>query len=165
MTLGQEFGGYAACIERGADDVERASEAIEGTESRCDRGRHRAQRGRRLHGARDRESSSALTGIDVGPAANRFRVTQSMGDVLAYSGAMRRLAVELSKIASDLRLLSSGPRAGLGEIVLPAVQPGLVDHAGQGESVGARDGESGVLSRCTAATRRSARPPRPGNSN
>ena len=63
-------------------------------------------------------------GIDVAPAANRFRVTQSMGDVLAYSGAMRRLAVELSKIASDLRLLSSGPRAGLGEIALPAVQPG-----------------------------------------
>jgi len=58
------------------------------------------------------------------PAVNRFRVTQSMGDVLAYSGAMRRLAVELSKIASDLRLLSMGPRAGLGEIALPAVQPG-----------------------------------------
>jgi aspartate ammonia-lyase len=47
-----------------------------------------------------------------------------MGDVLAYSGAMRRLAVELSKIASDLRLLSMGPRAGLSEIALPAVQPG-----------------------------------------
>jgi aspartate ammonia-lyase len=47
-----------------------------------------------------------------------------MGDVLAYSGAMRRLAVEVSKIASDLRLLSMGPRAGLSEISLPAVQPG-----------------------------------------
>jgi aspartate ammonia-lyase len=47
-----------------------------------------------------------------------------MGDVLAYSGAMRRLAVELGKVASDLRLLSMGPRAGLGEIALPAVQPG-----------------------------------------
>ena len=47
-----------------------------------------------------------------------------MGDVLAYSGAMRRLAVEVSKIASDLRLLSMGPRAGLSEIALPAVQPG-----------------------------------------
>jgi len=44
--------------------------------------------------------------------------------VLAYSGAMRRLAVELGKIASDLRLLSMGPRAGLSEIALPAVQPG-----------------------------------------
>jgi len=47
-----------------------------------------------------------------------------MGDIVAYSGAMRRLAVELSKVASDLRLLSSGPRAGIGEITLPAVQPG-----------------------------------------
>src|SRR5688572_16455292 len=47
-----------------------------------------------------------------------------MGDVLAYSGALRRLAVELGKIASDLRLLSMGPRAGISEIVLPAVQPG-----------------------------------------
>jgi aspartate ammonia-lyase len=47
-----------------------------------------------------------------------------MGDVLAYSGAMRRLAIELGKVASDLRLLSMGPRAGLAEIALPAVQPG-----------------------------------------
>src|SRR5256712_11398200 len=47
-----------------------------------------------------------------------------MGDVLAYSSAMRRLAVEVGKIASDLRLLSMGPRAGLSEIALPAVQPG-----------------------------------------
>jgi aspartate ammonia-lyase len=47
-----------------------------------------------------------------------------MGDVLAYSSAMRRLAVEVGKVASDLRLLSMGPRAGLSEIALPAVQPG-----------------------------------------
>jgi aspartate ammonia-lyase len=47
-----------------------------------------------------------------------------MGDVLAYSGALRRLAVEVGKIASDLRLLSMGPRAGIAEIQLPAVQPG-----------------------------------------
>jgi aspartate ammonia-lyase len=47
-----------------------------------------------------------------------------MGDVVTYSGAMRRVAVELGKIASDLRLLSMGPRAGIAEIALPAVQPG-----------------------------------------
>src|SRR5205085_3214305 len=64
------------------------------------------------------------TGLGLKPAENLFRVTQSMGDVLAYSSAMRRLAVELGKIASDLRLLSMGPRAGLSEITLPAVQPG-----------------------------------------
>src|SRR5512147_3319840 len=47
-----------------------------------------------------------------------------MGDVLAYSGALRRLAVEVGKVASDLRLLAMGPRAGIAEISLPAVQPG-----------------------------------------
>ena len=67
---------------------------------------------------------SSLAAVTLTPAVNRFRVTQSMGDVLAYSGAMRRMAVELGKIASDLRLLSMGPRAGVAEIRLPAVQPG-----------------------------------------
>jgi aspartate ammonia-lyase len=62
--------------------------------------------------------------VPVVPAAYRFRVTQSMGDVVAWSGAVRRLSVEAGKVASDLRLLSMGPRAGLAEIVLPAVQPG-----------------------------------------
>ena len=64
------------------------------------------------------------SGFAVVPAANRFRVTQSMGDVLAVSGAMRRLAVEAGKVASDLRLLAMGPRAGIAEVRLPAVQPG-----------------------------------------
>src|SRR5439155_26597905 len=70
------------------------------------------------------ESLSRYAAIPLRPAANLFRVTQSMGDVLAYSSAVRRLAVEVGKIASDLRLLSMGPRAGLSEIALPAVQPG-----------------------------------------
>ena len=61
------------------------------------------------------------------------------------SGAVRRLAVELGKIASDLRLLSMGPRAGLAEIVLPGGAARVVDHAGQGEPVDARDGQPGVL--------------------
>src|SRR6266540_770721 len=64
------------------------------------------------------------TGSRVEPAKNRFRVTQSMGDVVTYSAAMRRLSVELGKICSDLRLLSMGPRAGIAELRLPAVQPG-----------------------------------------
>jgi len=66
----------------------------------------------------------AYTQLPVRRAKNLFRVTQSMGDIAAYSGAMRRLSIELGKIASDLRLLSMGPRAGLSEIALPAVQPG-----------------------------------------
>ena len=49
------------------------------------------------------------TGLPVTPASNRFRVTQSMGDVVAWSGAVRRLAIETGKVAADLRLLSMGP--------------------------------------------------------
>jgi aspartate ammonia-lyase len=123
MTLGQEFSGYAACIERGADDVERAAAQLQELNLGA------TAVGTGLNAGDDYTALavgalSQLTGLTLAPAANRFRVTQSMGDVLAYSGAMRRLAVELSKIASDLRLLSMGPRAGISEISLPAVQPG-----------------------------------------
>jgi aspartate ammonia-lyase len=63
-------------------------------------------------------------GLGVREPDSYFRVTQSMGDVVALSGAVRRLSVEAGKIASDLRLLSMGPRAGLAEVAMPAVQPG-----------------------------------------
>jgi aspartate ammonia-lyase len=123
MTLGQELGGWAECIHRGAVDVARASEQLHELNigaTAVGTGLNAGEAYRRLvvdHLARD-------TGLSLTPATNLFRVTQSMGDVLAYSGAMRRLAVEVSKVASDLRLLSMGPRAGLSEIALPAVQPG-----------------------------------------
>jgi aspartate ammonia-lyase len=123
MTLGQEFGGYAACIERGADDVEQASEQLK----EMNLGATAVGTGLNAGDDYTRLAVSNLArslATDVKPAANRFRVTQSMGDIVAYSGAMRRLAVELTKVASDLRLLSSGPRAGIAEISLPAVQPG-----------------------------------------
>ena len=123
MTLGQEFGGYAACIERGVDDVEHAAEQLK----ELNLGATAVGTGLNAGDDYTRLAVSNLSralAVDLVPAANRFRVTQSMGDVVAYSGAMRRLAVELSKVSSDLRLLSSGPRAGLAEIALPAVQPG-----------------------------------------
>jgi aspartate ammonia-lyase len=123
MTLGQEFSGFAACIDRSADEVERASEGL----LELNLGATALGTGLNAgddYTARAIGALARLTGIAVRPATNTFRVTQSMGDVLAYSGALRRLAVELSKIASDLRLLSMGPRAGLSEIILPAVQPG-----------------------------------------
>jgi aspartate ammonia-lyase len=65
-----------------------------------------------------------MTGLDLRVGTDRVQLMQSMGDVAAFSAALRTLAVELSKIASDLRLLASGPRTGLNELVLPAVQPG-----------------------------------------
>jgi aspartate ammonia-lyase len=65
-----------------------------------------------------------LTGEAIRPAADLAAQMQSMGDVQALSSALRDLALELIRISNDIRLLASGPRTGLGEIVLPAVQPG-----------------------------------------
>jgi aspartate ammonia-lyase len=123
ITLGQEFSGYAECIRRGADQVAETSGQL------LEMNIGATAVGTGLNAGDDfRESIvrniARAAGIAVKPAANLFRVTQSMGDVLAYSGAMRRLAVEVGKVASDLRLLSMGPRAGIAEIALPAVQPG-----------------------------------------
>jgi len=65
-----------------------------------------------------------VTGLDIQLAANLVEATQDTGSFVMYSSAIKRLAVKLSKICNDLRLLSSGPRAGLNEINLPAMQPG-----------------------------------------
>jgi len=123
ITLGQEFSGYAECVRRGAEDVATASEQLRELNigaTAVGTGLNAGDDYRKLVV----EYLSRYAAIALRPAVNLFRVTQSMGDVLAYSSAMRRLAVEVGKIASDLRLLSMGPRAGLSEIALPAVQPG-----------------------------------------
>ena len=123
ITLGQEFSGYAACVRRATDDIAAASEQL------LELNVGATAVGTGLNAGDDYRNAVVAhirqaTGLPVKPASNLFRVTQSMGDVLAYSGALRRLAVEVGKVASDLRLLSMGPRAGLAEIALPAVQPG-----------------------------------------
>ena len=123
ITLGQEFSGYGACVDRGASDVAQASEQLRELNIGA------TAVGTGLNAGDDYRQLvvrhlSRYTGQRLMPADNLFRVTQSMGDIVAYSGAMRRLAVELGKVASDLRLLSMGPRAGLAEITLPSVQPG-----------------------------------------
>ncbi len=123
ITLGQEFGGYAECVRRGADDVAAAAGQLHELNigaTAVGTGLNAGDEYRTLVVAH----LTRYTNLPLTKAVNLFRVTQSMGDVLAYSSAIRRLAVETGKIASDLRLLSSGPRAGLAEIALPAVQPG-----------------------------------------
>jgi aspartate ammonia-lyase len=123
MTLGQEFGGYEACLAKAADEVEHSAAGL------LELNLGATAVGTGLNAGSDFVEGAIgrlarWTGLPLVPARSPFRVTQSMGDVLGYSGAVRRLAVELGKIASDLRLLGMGPRAGLGEVVLPAVQPG-----------------------------------------
>ena len=123
VTLGQEFSGYAANVRHAGEELERSAVSLHELNLGA------TALGTGLNAGDDFTAAavahlSSATNRQLRPARNRFRVTQSMGDVLAYSGALRRLAVEVDKVASDLRLLSSGPRAGIGEIQLPAVQPG-----------------------------------------
>jgi len=123
LTLGQEFGGFSANVAHAADDVHRTAQQL------LELNLGATAVGTGLNAGDDYTERAVAnlaryTGIPVAPARNRFRVTQSMGDVLAVTGTLRRLAVEVGKVASDLRLLSMGPRAGLAEIQLPPVQPG-----------------------------------------
>jgi aspartate ammonia-lyase len=123
MTLGQEFSGFAANVAHAAKELERSAKQL------LELNLGSTALGTGINAGNDYtthavRSLAAGAGVAVRPAVNRFRVTQSMGDILGYSGALRRLASEVGKIASDLRLLSMGPRAGIAEIRLPSVQPG-----------------------------------------
>ncbi|HEU4570147.1 MAG TPA: aspartate ammonia-lyase [Gemmatimonadales bacterium] len=66
----------------------------------------------------------AVSRLQLSAGADRVQMMQSMGDIATFSGAVRAYVLDLSKIADDIRLLASGPRTGLAEILLPAVQPG-----------------------------------------
>ena len=70
------------------------------------------------------EELRGITRMDLRDAEDRVQLMQSMGDAASFSGAVRACALDLNKIANDIRLLASGPRTGLAEILLPAVQPG-----------------------------------------
>jgi aspartate ammonia-lyase len=123
IRLGQEFTAYAGTIRRNAARLERAADDLR------DLGIGGTAVGTGLN-AEPRypalmvEHLRKLTGLELREGTDRVQLMQSMGDVAAFSGAVRALAIDLNKIANDLRLLASGPRTGLAEIVLPAVQPG-----------------------------------------
>jgi aspartate ammonia-lyase len=123
MTLGQEFSTYAVMLE---EDHSRLAEAVSlvheinlgataiGTGLNAPTGYAEAAR-RHL---------AAITGLPLVTAANLVEATQDCGAFVHLSGVLKRIAVKLSKSCNDLRLLSSGPRAGLAEINLPPVQAG-----------------------------------------
>jgi aspartate ammonia-lyase len=123
IRLGQEFAAYGATVRRGRDRLSRAAEELR------DLGIGGTAVGTGLN-AEPRypglmvQHLQAITGLALREGTDRVQLMQSMGDVAAFSGALRALAIDLNKIANDLRLLASGPRTGLAEIALPAVQPG-----------------------------------------
>jgi len=123
MTLGQAFGAYAATLD---EEIERLHENAKlflevnmgGTAI-----------GTGINAEPEYSEKviihlKRITGLDVKLALNLVEATQDTGAFVMYSSAVKRLAVKLSKICNDLRLMSSGPRAGLGEINLPPMQPG-----------------------------------------
>lgn len=123
MTLGQEFSGYARQIELAIARIRTASHnlcslALGGTA---------VGTGVNTHGCFAQEviqEISRETGLSFHEAENHFEAQAAQDAVLEVSGTLKTVAVSLLKIANDIRWLGSGPRAGLGEIILPSLQPG-----------------------------------------
>ena len=123
MTLGQEFGAFAVTIGEDADRLGEASMLI----AEINLGGTAIGTGLNAHPAYAAlvcDRLRHLTGLPLSTAGNLVEATSDVGAFVQLSGVTKRAAVKLSKICNDLRLLSSGPRAGFGEINLPPMQPG-----------------------------------------
>jgi aspartate ammonia-lyase len=123
MTLGQEFSTYAVMLEEDMSRLREASALIR----EINLGATAIGTGITAHpeyARRALEALNRITGIELSTAPNLIEATQDCGAFVQISGVLKRIAVKLSKTCNDLRLLSSGPRAGLGEINLPPMQAG-----------------------------------------
>jgi aspartate ammonia-lyase len=123
VTVGQEFGAYAAAVEKARLQLKERSRLMEevalgGTAVGTGVNAHAGFAGLAV------AELSRMTGFPLKTASNPFEALQSRSAVASVSGSLKELALELIRIANDLRLLSSGPTTGLAEITLPAVQPG-----------------------------------------
>jgi fumarate hydratase class II len=123
VTLGQEFGGYAAQVRQGAarvrDSLPRLAQIpLGGTATGTGLNTHPE------FAAHVRELLSSETGLEISPPADPFEAQAARDGIVEASGALKTVAVSLTKIANDIRFLASGPRAGLAEIALPELQKG-----------------------------------------
>jgi fumarate hydratase class II len=123
IRLGQEFAAYAGSIRRGTKRV------VESADYLRDLGIGGTAVGTGVTAEKEypalmNKHLKAITKLDLRIGEDRVQLMQSMGDVAGFSAAIRVLALDLSKIASDLRLMAAGPRTGIDELKLPAVQPG-----------------------------------------
>ena len=123
IRLGQEFAAYASSIDRGIRRVREAADYLR------DLGIGGSAVGtgvtvEKEYPALMNQHLRAISGLELRIGADRVQLMQSMGDAAGFSASLRVLAIDLSKIASDLRLMVMGPRTGIDEIKLPAVQPG-----------------------------------------
>ncbi len=123
VRMGQEFGAYAKAVARDGERIRRAAEGLRrlgvgGTAVGTGLNAHPEYHSRMV------KRLSELTGLVLYESDNLFESMQSMADAADFSGALRTLAITLTRIANDIRLLASGPSTGLDELRLPAVQPG-----------------------------------------
>ena len=123
ITLGQEFSAYTQMIKNGIHRINNTKKLL----SELAQGGTAVGTGINTHkdfGSLIAKEITSFTGINFKEAPNHFEAQSSQDSAVELSGALKVLAVSLSKIANDIRWLSSGPRAGLKELILPAVQPG-----------------------------------------
>jgi fumarate hydratase, class II len=123
VTLGQEFGGYAAQVRQGIARVEVTLARV----GQIPLGGTAVGTGLNTHpefAERVRARLSADTGLTILPPADPFEAQAARDALVEVSGALKVVAVSLTKIANDIRLMGSGPRAGLAEIALPELQKG-----------------------------------------
>jgi fumarate hydratase, class II len=123
VTLGQEFGGYAAQVREGAARVRDALPRL----GKVPLGGTATGTGLNTHpefASRVRARLHEETGLEISPPADPFESQAARDAIVEASGALKVVAVSLTKIANDLRFMGSGPRAGLAEIALPELQKG-----------------------------------------
>jgi fumarate hydratase class II len=123
VTLGQEFGGYAAQVRQGSERIK----SVLGRVGQIPLGGTAVGTGLNTHpefAERVRRRLSDETGLTISPPADPFEAQAARDALVEASGALKTVAVSLTKIANDLRLMGSGPRAGLAEIFLPELQKG-----------------------------------------
>jgi fumarate hydratase class II len=123
VTLGQEFAGYAAQVRQGVERVE----STLGRLGQIPLGGSATGTGLNTHpefAARVRARLADDTGLAISAPADPFEATAARDGLVEASGALKTVAVSLTKIANDIRLMGSGPRAGLAEITLPELQKG-----------------------------------------
>ncbi len=123
VTLGQEFAGYAAQVRLGADRIRATLPRV----GQIPLGGTATGTGLNTHpefAAKVREQLAADTGLDISEPADPFEAQGNRDALVELSGALKVVAVSLTKIANDLALMGSGPRAGLAELLLPELQKG-----------------------------------------
>ncbi|HBZ42580.1 MAG TPA: aspartate ammonia-lyase [Maritimibacter sp.] len=123
MSLGDEFQSFATTI---AEDIDRIADLANLLTEVNLGGTAIGTRINTPEGYAERAVAhlSQISGRDLIPASDLIEASSDLGAFVMFSGTLKRIAIKLSKICNDLRLLGSGPRAGIGEIVLPAVQAG-----------------------------------------